>query len=332
MKTKQASLLNLLVESKSINDSKRSSRKKRQLAFGGGFGLGFGAYDYNDYYGDYVSDYAYDYYDWVCSEQICQLCDILTSECCDPDRDVNCFLPDSCLNNPCLSGGTCITSRTIDNRPDFICVCLPGLTGKYCQMVNDYFVGAEFLLPPVLPIPPGPLAANPIAPGPIASNSIAPGPIASNSIAPGPIASNSIAPGPIASNSIAPGPIASNSIAPGSIEANPIASGSMGASPISLGQVQAIQNYESYKSPQPSPAYYQPQTSQQYNQAKSVQQVNQIQQPYYQFQPQNQNYVQSKAQQYVQYASQGSQQPAQQSYFQNVYPQSNGFSQTFNQE
>lgn len=107
--------------------------------------MGFGAYDYYNYYGDLVSDYSYDYYDWICSETSCQLCDVLTSECCDPDVDVNCFLPDSCFNNPCLSGGTCITSRTIDDRPDFTCVCLPGLTGKYCQLVNDYFLGAERL-------------------------------------------------------------------------------------------------------------------------------------------------------------------------------------------
>lgn len=107
--------------------------------------MGFGAYDYYNYYGDLVSDYSYDYYDWICSETSCQLCDILTSECCDPDVDVNCFLPDTCLNNPCLSGGTCISSKTVDDRPDFTCVCLPGLTGKYCQLVNDYFVGAERL-------------------------------------------------------------------------------------------------------------------------------------------------------------------------------------------
>ena len=130
--------------------NKTEIRNKRQLAFGGGFGMGFGAYDYNDYYGEYVSDYAYDYYDWICSDTACQLCDILTSECCDPAIDVNCFLPDSCLNNPCLSGGTCITTRTLDNQPDFICVCLPGLTGKYCQLVNDYFVGAEIAFAPAV--------------------------------------------------------------------------------------------------------------------------------------------------------------------------------------
>lgn len=139
-----------------------TTRAKRQLAFGGGFGMGFGAYDYNDYYGEYVSDYAYDYYDWICSDTACQLCDILTSECCDPVIDVNCFLPDSCLNNPCLSGGTCITTRTLDNQPDFICVCLPGLTGKYCQLVNDYFVGAEIAFAPAVAAIGG---AGMIAPG-----------------------------------------------------------------------------------------------------------------------------------------------------------------------
>ena len=138
-----------VAEKKNRTDSS-APRPKRQLAFGGGFGMGFGAYDYNDYYGEYVSDYAYDYYDWICSDTSCQLCDILTSECCDPAIDVNCFLPDSCLNNPCLSGGTCITTKTLDQQPDFICVCLPGLTGKYCQLVNDYFVGAEIAFAPAV--------------------------------------------------------------------------------------------------------------------------------------------------------------------------------------
>lgn len=119
----------------------------------GGMGAGFTNYDYNDYYGQYQGDYSYDYYDWICSEKKCQLCDILTSECCDPDRDVNCFLPDSCLNNPCLAGGTCIIAATLDGHPDFVCVCMPGLTGKYCQHADDYFAGAQFLNPPVVPIP-----------------------------------------------------------------------------------------------------------------------------------------------------------------------------------
>ena len=98
-------------------------------------------------YDEFMSDYAYDYYDWVCSEKSCQLCDILTNECCDPDRDVNCFLADSCQHNPCLSGGSCISTRTLDNRADFVCICLPGLTGKYCQLVNEDVVeslGGDF--------------------------------------------------------------------------------------------------------------------------------------------------------------------------------------------
>jgi len=142
-----------------------SSRSKRQIggtlgvggkSIGGGIGQGFGQYDYNDYYGDYIGDYNYDYYDWVCTTNppMCQLCNILGSECCDPAVDVNCFLPDSCLNNPCLSGGTCITVKTIDDRPDFTCVCLPGLSGKYCQLATDYFVGAQFFAPPPLPVVP----------------------------------------------------------------------------------------------------------------------------------------------------------------------------------
>jgi len=135
----------------STKENEAESRKKRQLPAVGGFGLGFGAYDYNDYFGDFVNDYAYDYYDWVCTETACQLCDILTSECCDPTTNINCFMPDSCLNNPCLSGGTCISTRTIAGQQDFVCVCLPGLTGKYCQLANDYFVGAQVLPPPFMP-------------------------------------------------------------------------------------------------------------------------------------------------------------------------------------
>ncbi|CAF0714152.1 unnamed protein product [Brachionus calyciflorus] len=138
-------VLNTTIRNESLKYQKKISRKKRAFDFTGGLAMGFGAYDYYNYYGDLVSDYSYDYYDWICSETSCQLCDILTSECCDPDVDVNCFLPDTCFNNPCLSGGTCITARTVDDRPDFTCVCLPGLTGKYCQLVNDYFLGAERL-------------------------------------------------------------------------------------------------------------------------------------------------------------------------------------------
>lgn len=142
-----------------------AEREKRQIggtmgvggkSIGGGIGHGYGQYDYNDYYGDYVGDYNYDYYDWVCTTNPpnCQLCNILGSECCDPEHDVNCFLPDTCLNNPCLAGGTCITTKTIDDRPDFTCVCLPGLSGKYCQLATDYFVGAQFFAPPPLPVVP----------------------------------------------------------------------------------------------------------------------------------------------------------------------------------
>jgi hypothetical protein len=164
----------------SEDEAKLVNRSKRQLLpFAGGFGVGFSAYDYNDYYGDYASDYNYDYYDWVCSELSCQLCNILTSECCDPAApaptgDPNCFLPDSCLNNPCLAGGTCITTRTLDDRPDFICVCLPGLTGKYCQLWNDYFIGADILPVPVPAPVPSPFGGSPMAASPAqAQNSMA---------------------------------------------------------------------------------------------------------------------------------------------------------------
>ena len=112
-------------------------------------------------------DYAaYDYYDWVCdaTTDSCQLCDVLTGSCCDPKANDNCFLPDSCANNPCLSGGTCVTTRTRDNYPDFVCVCLRGLTGKYCQLVDD------FTPPLVVPVPaavPAPGRLNPVAAPPL---------------------------------------------------------------------------------------------------------------------------------------------------------------------
>ena len=128
-------------------NSTESHRQKRQLAAP----LGFRSYDYGDYYGPITGDYNYDYYDWVCSEASCQLCNILGGECCDPEGNPNCFLPDTCLNNPCLAGGSCITTRTIHDQPDFLCICLPGLTGKYCQITNDYIVDG-FL--PHIPIGP----------------------------------------------------------------------------------------------------------------------------------------------------------------------------------
>ena len=118
--------------------------------------------DYSEYY-NAMLDYAlYDYYDWVCVNRNCQLCDLLTGkhsfskykrnlmyirhfyfkyfkgECCNPATGPNCFLPDSCANNPCLAGGTCITTRTVDNRPDFVCTCKKGLTGKYCQLIDEF--------------------------------------------------------------------------------------------------------------------------------------------------------------------------------------------------
>lgn len=158
-------------------------------SIGGGMGHGYGQYDYNDYYGDYVGDYNYDYYDWVCTTNPpnCQLCNILGSECCDPATDVNCYLPDSCLNNPCLAGGTCITTKTIDDHPDFTCVCLPGLSGKYCQLATDYFVGAQFFAPP--PPPVAPVYSNPL-PQPYPSDSYgkeaaASGPVSSGGNPPG---------------------------------------------------------------------------------------------------------------------------------------------------
>ena len=112
------------------------SRSKRQLAVP----LGFRSYDYGDYYGGLTGDYNYDYYDWVCSETRCRVCNILGGECCDPAENPNCNLPDTCLNNPCLAGGSCVTTTTLLGNPDFLCICLPGLTGKYCQITNDYIV------------------------------------------------------------------------------------------------------------------------------------------------------------------------------------------------
>lgn len=102
-----------------------------------------------DYYSALLDYAAYDYYDWICTDGACQLCDILTGDCCDPnDNPDNCFLPDSCVNNPCLTGGTCIPTLTVDQREDFTCVCKSGLTGKYCQLRDDF-------APPILPIHPG---------------------------------------------------------------------------------------------------------------------------------------------------------------------------------
>jgi len=122
-----------------INEEKNETglhRSKRQLAVP----LGFRSYDYGDYYGGLTGDYNYDYYDWVCSETRCRVCNILGGECCDPAENPNCNLPDTCLNNPCLAGGSCVTTTTLLGNPDFLCICLPGLTGKYCQITNDYIV------------------------------------------------------------------------------------------------------------------------------------------------------------------------------------------------
>ena len=90
---------------------------------------------------DYYGDYLYDYYDWICDERMCRLCNVLSSECCTPNLDTNCFLPDTCLNNPCLFGGTCISTRTTDNRPDFSCICGDSRTGKYCQLPQFGILG-----------------------------------------------------------------------------------------------------------------------------------------------------------------------------------------------
>jgi len=106
-----------------------------------------------DFYDSFLDYAAYDYYDWVCRGSKCQLCDVLTGDCCNPLTDPNCFMPDSCLNNPCLSGGTCIQSRTVAGQPDFVCVCKSGLTGKYCQLIDEYAVVAPAILPPPPPPP-----------------------------------------------------------------------------------------------------------------------------------------------------------------------------------
>lgn len=108
-------------------------------------------------------DYSsYDYYDWVCNNQAqCQLCDVLTGACCDPEQTLNCFLPDSCANNPCLSGGTCINTETVPPAPDqrgfydFTCVCIRGLTGKYCQLIDDFTPTEILPIPDTRPIPVG---------------------------------------------------------------------------------------------------------------------------------------------------------------------------------
>jgi hypothetical protein len=97
-------------------------------------------------------DYAaYDYYDWVCAGNTCRLCDVLTGACCDPQVP-NCFLPDSCANNPCLSGGTCIDTLTVSNNRDFQCICIRGLTGKYCQLIDDFTPQNILPMPIAIPV------------------------------------------------------------------------------------------------------------------------------------------------------------------------------------
>jgi hypothetical protein len=130
-------------------------------------------FDYQDYY-NAMLDYAlYDYYDWVCSGTQCQLCDLLTGDCCDPAKSRNCFLPDSCANNPCLAGGTCITTRTVSNQPDFVCTCKKGLTGKYCQLIDEY--DPPIVLPGLPPVA-APFAAPVPVPAPVQAPVPAPAP------------------------------------------------------------------------------------------------------------------------------------------------------------
>ena len=108
----------------STNITESIHRSKRQIPM---------AYDFG--FMDYA---AYDYYDWVCFGRVCNLCDVLTGACCDPGVSPNCFLPDSCANNPCLSGGTCVDTVTVSGNRDFQCICIRGLTGKYCQLIDDF--------------------------------------------------------------------------------------------------------------------------------------------------------------------------------------------------
>ena len=138
-KTKAKALKFLLMK------NEENLNKRRQLKFPSDLEVSFDSYDYNDYYGEYILDIAYDYYDWVCSGKMCVLCNLLEEICCDPEFDRNCFLSESCSDNPCLAGGTCINTRTIDNRHDFFCDCKPGLIGKYCQIPSDYFTDSEIL-------------------------------------------------------------------------------------------------------------------------------------------------------------------------------------------
>lgn len=118
--------------------------------------------------GSFMDYAAYDYYDWVCSNGACNLCDVLTGACCNPNQ-ANCFLPDSCANNPCLSGGTCVPSLTVQHQPDFVCICQRGLTGKYCQLID------EFTPPMVAPIiPPSAAPAQGYAAGASSSYGVKP--------------------------------------------------------------------------------------------------------------------------------------------------------------
>jgi hypothetical protein len=141
--------------------------------------------------GTFMDYAAYDYYDWVCSNGFCQICDVLSGVCCNPATQANCFLPDSCANNPCLSGGTCVNTLTVAGNRDFTCICQRGLTGKYCQLID------EFTPPLVAPIP---LAA---APYPAPAQSFAPAP--AQSFAQGPAQSFAQGPG----QSFAQGPASS---------------------------------------------------------------------------------------------------------------------------
>ncbi len=109
-------------------------------------------------------DYAaYDYYDWVCFGAQCRLCDVLTGACCNPANTPNCFLPDSCANNPCLSGGTCVDTLTVAGNQDFSCICIRGLTGKYCQLIDDFT--PQNILPMPIALPGGSPPAVPPAAG-----------------------------------------------------------------------------------------------------------------------------------------------------------------------
>ena len=72
--------------------------------------------------------------------------------CCNPLLHENCFIPDFCSNTPCLYNGKCAGTLTLDGHLDFVCICIRGHTGKYCQLVDDFTpIDVEYRPPNAVP-------------------------------------------------------------------------------------------------------------------------------------------------------------------------------------